>query len=227
MPRNLLRLLAVLATAMLILGACGDDDGGSGDDTTTTTAAPSDIADGDDADGDDADDTDDTTDDTADEGDDGDAPSTETTVPSGSGSEGAAGLPDAAALAAVDDFCDLFVMFDDVEDPFEIADDAELTPEESAAQTRESFQFVEALFIRATQLAPNEIKADMGVFADFIGEWNGLLAEHDYDFMAMMMASATDPEIEQRFTALETEELDAASNRIEEYVSAQCGIDLD
>jgi hypothetical protein len=203
MPRNLVRLLALLAAAVLLLGACGDDDG---DDASPTTEAPAA--------------TDDTTDDPSDDGD------TTTTTTQATSGTGASGVPSQAVLAGVNDFCELFAMFEDI-DPFEAGEDPSLTPEESAAQTAEAFQFIGAFFARAVQLSPDEIRSDVALFAEFMGEYNALLAEYDYDFMAMAMASADDPDLEARFEALDSEEFDAATTRIENYVFDECGIVLD
>lgn len=201
MPRNLVRLFAMLAVAVLMLGACGDDDGG--DAAPTTTAAPGDTADDGDGPGDDDSDT-------------------TTTVSPGGGSE----RPDLPNLAAIDDFCDLFVQFDDFDDEAFFGDDPDMSADESAEAMAEGFRFMEALFARAVQLAPNEIRADMALFASTMSDYNDLLAEYDYDFMAMAMASMDDPELEERFAALDSAELDAASDRIEGFVLAECGIDL-
>ena len=204
MPRNLVRLLALLAAAVLMLGACGDDDGGEA--APTTTEAPGGVGDEGD-DGDESDDSDDTTTTTA-------------------GSRGGSGMPDLPNVAAINDFCDLFVQFDGLDDEAFWGDDPDMSPEESAAATAEGFQFMQALFTRAVQLAPNEVRPDMALFAEAMGEYNSLLAEYDYDFMALAMASMDDPELEERFAVLDSAELDAASERIEAYVLDECGIDL-
>lgn len=208
MPRTLLRLLAVLAAATLLLGACGDDDGGSSDDdaTTTTTEAPADL------------------DEETDGGDDTDGDTTDTTEEASGGSTG--GVPDAAALARIGDFCELFGVMQEVEDPFDAMDDPTLATEDQAAAVEQAFTFVEALFTRATQLAPGEIKADVALFAEYMGEWNSLLAEYDYDFVGVAMAAMDNPELEERFAGLESDDFEAASERVEAYVQSECGITL-
>jgi hypothetical protein len=202
MPRNLVRLLALLAAAVLVLGACGDDDGG--DAAPTTTAAPGAVGD----------DSDDTTD---------GATTTTAASPTPTGGQGRSDLPN---LGSINDFCDLFVIFDDFDDEVFFGDDPDLTPDESSAAMAEGFQFMQALFVRAVQLSPNEIRGDMALFADAMAEYNALLAEYDYDFMALAMASMEDPELEERFATLDSPEFDAASERIEDYVLDECGVDL-
>ena len=207
MPRSLFRLLAILAAGLMLLGACGDDDGG--DAATDTTAADVDTDD-------DGEDVDDDTD--AEDGDD----AGETTTTEGSGSGGTGNLPN---LAQINDFCGLFAAFDDVDDPFEI-DEMAADDENLPAQMAQTFQFIEALFGRATALAPNELEADMRLLASGMSEYNALMAEYDYDFMAMAMAGTEDPEAMERLEILDSEEFAAASTRVEEYVLAECGIDL-
>lgn len=204
MPRNLVRLLALLATAVFLLGACGDDDGGA---STTTTEVPGAIDD----------DTDDGDDTTTTAGDD----DTTTTVVTGSGSRD---LPD---LAAIGSFCGLFEAFEEVDnDDSFFSDDPDLSPEESAAEMAVAFQFLNALFVRSAQLAPGEIKADMELMASGMGQYMSLLAEYDYDFMALTMAAMEDPELEERMSLMESPEFDAAADRVETFVLAECGVDL-
>jgi predicted small lipoprotein YifL len=203
MQRHLVRLLAVLAASLLLLAACGDDD--------STATPPADTAD---QDGTDAGDTDAT--DTTDAADD-DAP------PATAGGTDRGDLPN---LAAIGDFCDLFRAFDDIDDEVFFGDDPDMSPEESAEAMAIGFQYMEALFARAVQLAPGEIRDEMATIAAGMAAYNSLLAEYDYDFMAMAVASMEDPELEERFAAIESDEFEDASDRIEAYVLAECGVDL-
>lgn len=203
-----MRILAILAASLLLLGACGDDDGAD-------TAAPSESADDDDAAAPDADDDDADGDDTSSVDD--DAPDT-TGAPSGDGS-----LPN---LAGINDFCGLWQSFDGIDDDFLFGDDADMTDEEAAASAAQGFQFLEAFAARAVQLSPDAIRVDMAMFAAAMSEYNALLAEYDYDFIAMAMAGSEDPEAMERLELMESDEFMAASERIEVFVMEECGVDL-
>jgi hypothetical protein len=101
-----------------------------------------------------------------------------------------------------------------------------MTDEEAAAAAAQGFQFLEAFAARAAQLSPDAIRADMAMFASAMSEYNAVLAEYDYDFMAMAMAGSEDPEAMERLELMESDEFMAASDRIEAFVLDECGVDL-
>jgi hypothetical protein len=204
MPRYIMRILAILAASLLLLGACGDDDGAD-------TAAPSESADDGDAAAPDA-------------GDDGDDPSNGDDAPATTGApRGDGSLPN---LAGINDFCGLWQAFDGVDEDFLFGYDPDMTEEEAAAAAAQGFQFLQAFAARAAQLSPDAIRADMAMFASAMAEYNAVLAEYDYDFMAMAMAGSEDPEAMERLELMESDEFMAASERIEAFVLEECGVDL-
>ncbi len=69
----------------------------------------------------------------------------------------------------------------------------------------------------AVRLAPDEIKADVELFAEAYRGFVDLLAEYDYNFLAIGEQAQDDP----RILALEDPELELAGDRIGAY----CGID--
>jgi|GEM_PF-6199327 hypothetical protein len=187
------RLLAVLLAGTLVLGACGDDDAEDAADPDEATTSTTAPEDGED----DAATDDDATDDGSDGADD----------------EGSGDF-DASILAGIDDFCDL----DDVDD--EAID--QLFESEDPAERREGYDVFRAFFVRALQIAPSELKGDLQSMADGMEPFLDLLEEHDYDFMAMYAASESDPELAARLEALEDPELQAASDRVDVWIEANC-----
>ncbi len=70
---------------------------------------------------------------------------------------------------------------------------------------------------QAAALAPADIRSDVLLFADAYGGFVELLAENDFNFLALADLDESDP----RIVALDDPELVAAGERIEQY----CGID--
>ena len=92
-------------------------------------------------------------------------------------------------------------------------DDFGLDPE----GLEETFQETLDALDQARDLAPDEIRDDINMLADAFEDFVELLAEYEYDFLALGTEAADDP----RMVAFESEELSAASDR----VNAFCGFD--
>lgn len=67
--------------------------------------------------------------------------------------------------------------------------------------------------------APSEIRADVRVIVDAMHGFFEILAENEYDFMAIATSASTDP----RFLALDSDAFQTATDRLSEY----CGYDID
>lgn len=147
---------------------------------------------------------------------------TSTSGPAGNGSTnttaGNAGVTTTAAPPATsaapsgnssDDFCQFVVAY---------AEDTDLSPIGlSLDEVEDLFTSNADAINQAVQLAPQEIKADVAMFADAYGGFVELLAENNFNFLALGDAALDDP----RLAALEEPELEAAGDRIEAY----CGIE--
>lgn len=194
------RLIAVLLAGALVLGACGDDDDAADDTTTTTTEAPADGGTDDEG----------TDDEGTDGGDDG-------SDDGGDGADdgGSTGF-DPSQLAGIDDFCDL----DDLGD--ESFDSLFTTDSEDPAERREAYDLLRAFYARAVMIAPSEIRGDVESMIRGIEPLFELLAEYDYDFMALYAASEADPAIATQLEAFEDPELQAAGDRVDAWVEANC-----
>jgi hypothetical protein len=79
--------------------------------------------------------------------------------------------------------------------------------------------FAEAisLFERLQAIAPGEIQGDIGTLVAQFRQLDSLAAQYDYNFF--------DPELGQALSTLDTSAGDAASDRIDAYLSQVCGID--
>lgn len=194
------RLIAALFASLLVLAACGDDGGDEADGTTTTAAAQETDA---------TDDTE-TTETTAE--------TTETTETTEGGSSGGSGFGfDAGDLAAIDHFCDLESIGENIE--FDLFDDAAATPD----QIQDGIDAMSAIFARGNQLAPPEISEDFATLTRGMADLIGVLSDYDFNFMELMTAAEADPELEARFNSLNSPELIAASDNVEAWIEANCG----
>ncbi|QGG94674.1 hypothetical protein [Actinomarinicola tropica] len=203
MTTRALRLLAAVLAAVLLAAACGGDD--DGDDATTTTSAEE------------AEEETTTTSEAEEETTTTSEETTETTEEAG-GTTG--GTLDLEALADVDDFCELESFGDDIDDAiFDDTAEEPATPEQMQA----SFDAMSAFLTRANQIAPEEIRADFALVSEGFLELIGLMAEYDYDFMALGMAAQQDPELAQRLELLESPEYQQASENVDAWIDANCG----
>ena len=138
---------------------------------------------------------------------------TSTAAPAGGGGTATTVAPTTTVAAPAgnpsDDFCEFIVGYSEDADFNPIG----LNPEELENLFTTNVDAIN----EAVQLAPSEIKTDVEMFADAYSGFVGLLAEYDFNFLALSDAALDDP----RMTALDDPELQAAGDRIEAY----CGID--
>ena len=104
-----------------------------------------------------------------------------------------------------DDFCDTARELDEA-DPF----GNELNFNE------DFFDEVDDILGRIVSTAPSEIRGDMEVIRDGIRDFVEILEEYDFNFF--------DPELAAAMEDLDSDELDAAGDRITEFLESECGI---
>jgi hypothetical protein len=73
-------------------------------------------------------------------------------------------------------------------------------------------------FDEARSNVPDEIKDDFDVLADFYAEFAALLADFDNDFSKLM----SDPDAQEKFAELESDELETASANLDAWFSENC-----
>ena len=188
-----------LATLVLVLALLAAACG-SGDDTTEAPSEDSGTGD-----------TTATEDDIADDGD-AAAEVTDGSDAATSGlAEGDAGdeaTSEVLGTAGADDFCGLFSANQDLLNEFDFFD---------PAQVEEWFAMSRSLLDEAIDKAPDEVRSDLEIIRADYDPLLEALEANDFDFFAASDA----------IDALETPEADAASDRIDAYVEAACGIDPD
>jgi hypothetical protein len=205
---------ALVLVGVLAFAACGGDDDGGGNvlGRSATTAERSGTAAGSDTTAKAASDTtaSDDTDTTAsdDSSDDTDSSVTVDTNVSGKGSG---------------DFCNYIK---DVENDVNLDSlgDAEASPSDVKKQFEQGRDAID----KAADKAPAEIKPDVEKLGDFIHKFGDLLAGYDYDFTKLLTDAQAHPEKLAEFEQLTSDaDFQAASERLDAYVSNVCGIDTD
>ena len=119
------------------------------------------------------------------------------------------------------DFCGLAESFSDYEDTA-----SELFADGGAA---DSAKFEEAWTMVTTDLgrfrdaAPSEIEGDVGTVTAVVDEFTEILEDVNYDLTALIAKAATDPSVGERLESFDNVDVEAASERVEEYVRDECG----
>jgi hypothetical protein len=190
--------LVLLACIALIAVACGGDDDDAADDDANTDAEE---ATNDDDGADDDDDADQ---------DDGDADDSDD-------ADGDAGGEDSAAAV------DGEVFFDLCDGQFDQSALGGLTGLDMSNPDMEaSMKATVAQFEEIANAAPDEIKADFQTVAEVFAQFDAVLSEFDYDFLAL----ATDPSAQEKFSEVESsfdsDEAEEASDNIEAWMEENC-----
>ena len=119
---------------------------------------------------------------------------------------------------AAGDYCAVLADFKAATESADASDD-DATPEQLEA----SFADVEERLDPLIAAAPDEIKSDLELLASGTRQLIDALAASDYDFEAF----ALDEGNQELVASLDSEEYNAAGERIDTYGEEQCGITID
>lgn len=97
-------------------------------------------------------------------------------------------------------------------------DALDLDPSATANDTKAVFTKATNDLKKLADSAPSEIKADVKVFADALGEMNKTLAKYDYDFIKL----AADPKAVESLEGFGDKKLEDASARVEAWIQKNC-----
>lgn len=86
-----------------------------------------------------------------------------------------------------------------------------------------AFREMQSMVADLAASAPSEIADDVKLMSSGINQMVAVLEKYDYDFMAL----ATAPEAEEFMNAMNSEEMAAAGERLEQYSEEVCGIQTD
>lgn len=139
-------------------------------------------------------------------------------VLAGCDSGGSGGSPEA--------FCGLA---DEIQDFEDFGENVDLTDFESVSQ---EFDRIDDVLADAVDAAPDEIRDDVELVADMVGDLFAGMREPLRELSENREAASQNPEILQALqdaqpTEEEQEQLQDATQRIEQYIEDECDVDLD
>jgi hypothetical protein len=193
MSRRTALPLALLLSLGLLLAACGGDDGGDDSAEASTTTEADEQA----------------TTSTADE-------TTTTAAPTeGGGDTAAGGLPTLEEIEALDDFCAVWTTGESLN---ELENISEASPEEIQTTS----QALNALLVQGIATAPDEIRGDFTAMAESIQGFYAILADYEFDPVALSQAAANDPELGAQMEAIFSAEFEQQNANVDAWVEANC-----
>lgn len=96
-----------------------------------------------------------------------------------------------------------------------------------SAEIKETWTEVTERLDEFEKAAPDEVRGDIATVTGAIDGFSALLEDADYNLTTVITKAASDPSILEQFESLDDAEVEAAADRVETYVKAECGIDLD
>lgn len=121
------------------------------------------------------------------------------------------------------DFCALAENFSEFDDS---AEEIFTGGGADADELKKAWTEITANFDDFREAAPGEIKDDVATVTDVVDDFTAILEEADYSITTLITQAATDPSIQERLEAFDGDDIEAASDRVEKYVSDECGVDL-
>ena len=129
----------------------------------------------------------------------------------------ACGDDDEGGSGSGNDYCTLIVSFQEKSD----AVDASLSSSDpDPTDVEEAMNAVKPMIAQLQSAAPAEIKADVETMASATLRMIDIFEQYDYDFMAL----STAPELSEIEDLTNNAEIEAASERLNDYEETTCGI---
>jgi hypothetical protein len=99
-----------------------------------------------------------------------------------------------------------------------------MTAESLSKPNKETFTKIESFMGDLQAKAPAEIKADLATVAKNLQDVKAFFAQYDFDIAKLTSAVQADPSLAQRLQALNDDEFNAASQKLDTYLQEKCGI---
>ena len=129
----------------------------------------------------------------------------------------ACGDDDEGGSGSSSDYCTLIVSFQEKSD---VVDDVLSSSDSGPADVEAAMNAVKPMIAQLRSAAPAEIKADVETMAVATLRMIEIFAEYDYDFMAL----STAPEVAELEDLTNSAEIEAASDRLNDYEETTCGL---
>jgi|CXWK01.1.fsa_nt_gi hypothetical protein len=129
----------------------------------------------------------------------------------------ACGDDDEGGSGSANDYCTLIVSF---QEKSEVVDDVLSSSDSSPADVEDAMNAVKPMVAQLQSAAPAEIKADVETMASATLRMIEIFEQYEYDFMAL----STAPELAEIEELTSSAEVEAASERLNDYEETTCGI---
>ncbi len=129
----------------------------------------------------------------------------------------ACGDDDEGGSGSSSDYCTLIVSFQEKSD---VVDDVLSSSDSGPADVEEAMNAVKPMIAQLQSAAPAEIKADVETMAVATMRMIEIFEQYDYDFMAL----STAPEVAELEDLTNNTDIEAASDRLNDYEETTCGI---
>lgn len=97
-------------------------------------------------------------------------------------------------------------------------------PDAFSTMDKATFDKIEEIISNVQAKAPAEIKDDVATVAKNFQDVRAIFAQYDFDIAKLTSAATADPSLTAKLEALNDDEFNAASQRVNTYLQETCGI---
>ena len=97
-------------------------------------------------------------------------------------------------------------------------------PDSFSTMDKATFDKIDEIISNVQAKAPAEIKDDVATVAKNFQDVRAIFAQYDFDVSKLTSAATADPALTDKLQALNSDEFNAASHRVNTYLQEKCGI---
>jgi hypothetical protein len=97
-------------------------------------------------------------------------------------------------------------------------------PDSFSTMDKTTFDKIDEIIGNVQAKAPAEIKDDVATVAKNFQDVRAIFAQYDFDIAKLTSAATADPSLTDELQALNSDEFNAASQRVNTYLQEKCGI---
>ena len=97
-------------------------------------------------------------------------------------------------------------------------------PDSFSNMDKATFDKIDEIISNVQAKAPAEIKDDVATVAKNFQDVRAIFAQYDFDIAKLTSAATADPSLTDKLQALNSDEFNAASQRVNTYLQDKCGI---
>jgi hypothetical protein len=97
-------------------------------------------------------------------------------------------------------------------------------PDSFSNMDKATFDKIDEIIGNVQAKAPDEIKDDVATVAENFQDVRAIFAKYDFDIAKLTSAATADPSLTEKLQSLNSDEFNAASQRVNTYLQEKCGI---